>query len=280
MGRFEGKVAVVTGARIVDGEVGIGGAAARMIAAEGGRLVLADIAGDHAADLAAELNESHGNGSQVASGIGVDLGDEAQIKGMIDHAVEIFGGLDIVLNNAGRFMAADKDIATMDVAVWNELYAIDVIAPALAIKYALPAMLERGGGAVVNVSSIASLSGDLVRSGYGAAKAALNNVTLAAATQYGPQGIRVNAVIPGVTRTPPSKLQKEEILNTYRRHLLNPRGNVAEDVARVLVFLAGDDSAGISGELIRVDDGIMGHHPYVADFREASFAVAGVDNPR
>jgi len=162
MGRLESKVAIVTGAGS-----GIGEATARLMAREGASVVVAEINGAEAERVAAEL------GSAVA--IEVDVSDEASVVRMVETAVESFGGLDVLHNNAtdSSTNAVDADIVTLDMAIFDRLVAVNLKGQFMGCKHAIPHMLARGGGSIVNTASIDGFVGRGVRAAYGATKPAL-----------------------------------------------------------------------------------------------------------
>src|SRR6266704_2081282 len=195
MGRLEGKVAIVTGAGS-----GIGEATARLMAREGASVVVADINGTEAERVAGEL------GSAVAAE--VDVSDERSVMGMVETAVESFGGLDVLHNNASDAStnALDMDIVSLDMAIFDRLVAVNLKGQFMGCKHAIPRMLERGGGAIVNTASVDGFVGRGVRAAYGASKAGVVLLTKSVASQYGSRGIRCNAVAPGLVRTPGAEL--------------------------------------------------------------------------
>ncbi len=262
-GRLAGKVAIVTGSAS-----GIGRATAHAIAFEGGRVVIADLNGDGAEEVAQEITAAGGEASAQQT----DVADEGAIVAMIGAAVRRYGGLDVLHNNAAasdpELMGADTDVATMDVAVWDTAFAVNCRGVMLGCKHAIPAMLKRGGGSIVNTSSASGSTGDLALPAYSASKAGLNSLTRSVATQYGKQGIRCNAIAPGVIETPALRANiSEEQLALYESNHLTPRLGRPEDIAAAVVFLASDEAAFITGQLIAVDGGLLSHHPALAQTR-------------
>src|SRR5881397_3582185 len=191
MGRLERKVAIVTGAGS-----GIGEATARLMAREGAAVVVADINGTEAERVAGEL------ASAVAAE--VDVSDEPSVVRMVEAAVESFGGLDVLHNNAtdASTAFADTDIVTLDMAVFDRLVAVNLKGVFMGCKHAIPHMLARGGGSIVNTASIDGFVGRGVRAAYGASKAGVVLLAKSVASQYGSRGIRCNAVAPGLVLTP------------------------------------------------------------------------------
>ncbi len=261
MGRLEGKIAIITGAA-----AGIGQATARRVAAEGARTVVADLNADGAKLLAAAIAAAGGE----ATAVQVDLGEADSVRAMVQAAVTAYGGLDILHNNAAAtVLAATKDlpVSAADPAVWDETMRVNLRGALVAIQAAAPHMIARGGGSVINMASGAGLTGDLRPPAYGASKAALVSLTRYAAAEFGKQGIRCNAISPGFIEIP-EKPGRDAVHATMLRHALTPRLGRPEDIAALVVFLASDESAFITGQNICVDGGMLAHQPFLADFRK------------
>jgi NAD(P)-dependent dehydrogenase (short-subunit alcohol dehydrogenase family) len=251
MGRLEGKVAIVTGAGR-----GIGEATARLMALEGASVVVADLNRSEAERVAGELKNA-----VVAE---VDVSDEASVVRMIDTAVEVFGGLDVLHNNAtdSATNAVDTDIVTLDMAIFDRLVAVNLKGQFMGCKHAIPRMLERGGGSIVNTASVDGFVGRGVRAAYGASKAGVVLLTKSVASQYGSRGIRCNAVAPGLVRTPGAELHAppgyvEAAATLYPM----PRLCRPEDVAKAVVFLASEDASYINATTLMVDGGATVYMP-------------------
>ena len=261
--RLEGKVAVITGAAS-----GIGKATARRVAAEGARTVVADVNSAGAKEVTDAIVAAGGR----AIAVPVDLGDSESVRAMIEAAVTAYGGLDILHNNgAATHLAATADlpVGQADPAVWDEMMRVNLRGALVAIQAAAPHMIARGGGSIVNTASGSGLSGDRRNAAYGASKAALLSLTRYAATEFGKQGIRCNAISPGFIVIPEKAGTGREAAEPIMlRHHLTPRLGHPDDVAAVVVFLASDEAAFITGQNICVDGGLLAHQPYVADFRE------------
>jgi NAD(P)-dependent dehydrogenase (short-subunit alcohol dehydrogenase family) len=245
MGRLDGKVAIVTGAGS-----GIGEATARLMAGEGASVVVADINGIEAERVAGEL--------AGAVAVEVDVSEEPSVVRMIETAVETFGGLDVLHNNAtdSAINAVDTDIVTLDMAVFDRLVAVNLKGQFMGCKHAIPHMLARGGGSIVNTASVDGFVGRGVRAAYGASKAGVVLLTKSVASQYGTRGIRCNAVAPGLTLTPGAvgNAAPEYIEASLALYPM-PRLCTPGDVANAVLFLASDEAAYINAETLMVDGG-------------------------
>jgi NAD(P)-dependent dehydrogenase (short-subunit alcohol dehydrogenase family) len=195
-GRLDGKVAIVTGAAS-----GIGLATARKLAAEGAAVVLGDIAEEK---LGAAVDSIAADGGRV-TGVVADVAKEADWERAVAAARSEFGGLDSLHNNAARtsidFLAHDTVALDIDPAVFMATMETNLMGCALGAKHAIPAMIERGGGSIVSTSSICGRAGDASLIAYGASKGGIDALTRYVASAYGKQGIRCNAVAPGVIMT-------------------------------------------------------------------------------
>jgi NAD(P)-dependent dehydrogenase (short-subunit alcohol dehydrogenase family) len=253
MERLKGKVAIVTGAGS-----GIGEATARLMAHEGASVVVADINASEAERVASELTS--------AVVVEVDVSDEPSVIRMIETAVESFGGLDVLHNNAfdASTTAADTDIVTLDMAVFDRIIAVNLKGMFMGCKHAIPHMLARGGGSIINTASIEGFVGRGVRAAYGASKAGVVLLTKSVASQYGSRGIRCNAVAPGLVLTPrlehryTTPEQLEAALAIYPM----PRLCVPEDVANAVLFLASDDAGFVNGTTLMVEGGATIYMPH------------------
>lgn len=259
-GRLDGKIAIITGAAS-----GIGKATARRVAAEGARTVVADLNGAGAKEVADAITAAGGEAIPVE----VDLGDNDSVRTMVEAAVAAYGGLDILHNNAAATRLAateDRPVSAADPAVWDMTMRVNLRGTLVAIQAAVPHMIARGGGSVINTASGSALAGDLGHPAYGASKSALITLTMYVATEFGKQGVRCNAISPGFILIP-EKPGRDAVTATMLRHTLTPRVGVPDDIAALVVFLASDESAFITGQNISVDGGLRAHQPYVADFR-------------
>jgi NAD(P)-dependent dehydrogenase (short-subunit alcohol dehydrogenase family) len=251
MGRLEGKVAIVTGAGS-----GIGEATARLMAREGASVVVADLNRVEAERVVGELD--------AAIAVEVDVSKEESVIHMIDSAIDSFGGLDVLHNNAtdSSLNAVDTDIVSLDMAIFDRLLAVNLRGQFLGCKHAIPRMLERGGGSIVCTASIDGFVGRGVRAAYGASKAGVVLLTKSVASQYGKEGIRCNAVAPGLTLTPGAvDNATKEYVDAALSNYPMPRLCVPEDVAKAVLFLASDDAAYVNAATLMVDGGATVYLP-------------------
>ncbi len=257
MGELSEKVAIITGSAS-----GVGAATASLMAARGAAVVVADI-DERGAQETVDTIEAAG-GRAVACA--VDVCDEDAVRAMIDVALETFGRLDILHNNAAALgddvLGRDLDLVTMTVELWDRTMAVSLRGVMLGCKYALPPMLAQGHGVILNTTSVAGQTGDVKRAAYGSAKAGVETLTKYVATMYGKQGIRCNAIAPGLIMSPPAiaNLTPEMLDATLRNRLLHRAGTPA-DVAAMAAFLASDDAGFITGQTFNVDGGVLAHHP-------------------
>ena len=248
MGRLDGKVAIVTG-----GASGIGAAVVRRFVAEGAAVVSADIADQPGEALAAELRA---RGGRVAFKH-TDVGELAHLEAAVGLAVERFGGLDVLHNNAAR--SGGGHLHTIDPAVWDDGLRIMLTGAFYGMKAAIPAMLDRGGGSIINTASVEAFQAEIMAAPYNTAKAGLLNLSRTVAIEYGRRGIRSNCICPGVVETPMFELMltvsprsREEIAQRHALgRLLRP-----DEIANVALFLASDESSGITGAALVVDGGL------------------------
>ena len=249
------KVSVVVGSA-----TGIGATTARLLAAEGSSVVLADLNLDGADKVAAEIRQAGGEAVAVYA----DISSEADVSQMVTQALEAFGGINILVNNAAALspdvigVDSQTDAASLELDIWDRTMAVNLRGYLLAIKYVIPEMLKLGGGSIVNTSSISSIVAEPVRGAYAVSKAGVNQLTKHIATAYGKRGIRCNAVAPGCIATNPVT---EKMYQGFIPHLLTPDLGSTEDIARVVVFLASDDAAFVTGQVIEADGGMLSHFP-------------------
>ena len=254
--RLAGRVAVVTGAGGA-----IGRATSLRLAAEGAQVVAVDVHAAAAAGTARAVQASGG----VCEGIESDVSDESSVAHLVATVMERFGRLDILHNNAALMSTAlpDGDLVDLDLSVWEAKMAVNVRGVMLGCKHAVPAMRQSGkGGAIINMSSVSALVGVDQNAAYGTTKAAVIGLTRYVATMYGHDGIRCNAVAPGLVLGEELRRRlSERQLAEYAAERLLPWAAAPDDLAAVVCFLAGDDARCITGQCIVVDCGTTAHRP-------------------
>ena len=247
MGRLEGKRIFLTG-----GAKGIGRAAAVLFAAEGARVAIADIDEEGGAETAALANAEGGEAVFLTA----DVTQGKAVAAAVGAAAERFGGLDVLYNNAGGATPADGPVTEASEEEFRRAIGLDLFGTFLVCKHGLPRLIAAGGGAVVNTASSVALNGLPGRDCYTAAKGGVAALTRSMAVEYGPQGVRVNALAPGTVRTARviAMLERDAaVRGMAARHLV---GLIEpEDVARLALYLASDESARTTGQVIAVDSG-------------------------
>jgi NAD(P)-dependent dehydrogenase (short-subunit alcohol dehydrogenase family) len=248
MGQLEGKVAVVTGAA-----QGIGRAIADGLAGEGARIVVADLRG--AEEAAAAYRD--------AVGLTVDVADEAQVARLVDETVDRCGGIDVLVNNAGLYASlAMRPFTEIPLEEWRQVMDVNVASMFLTSRAAVPAMRERGGGAIVNISSGTPFRGVPFLLHYVTSKGAIVAFTRALAKELGRDGIRVNCVAPGFTMSDGVK-EHPEVIEQLRDVSVAARtiqrDQVPEDVVGAVVFLCTPAADFITGQTMVIDGGQYFH---------------------
>jgi len=255
---LSGKVAIVTGAA-----TGIGKITCETLARYGASVVVAGHSKNGADAVAADIRAKGGR----AIAVGVDVTDEDLVKAMIGAAVSEFGGLDALLNNAGvnKLLMDDLDVVNADPKVWDQILDVNVKGPFLGCKYAIPEMLKRGGGTIVNVSSTAGLKAERgTRVAYGVSKSGLLGLTRHVANAYGKQNIRCTAIALGTIMTETvEQTVKPEVLKMLEEQNALARLGKPSDVAELVAFLFSDNASFLTGEVIAVDGGKTSHLPGV-----------------
>ena len=251
MVRLQGKVTLITG-----GGSGIGRVASRMFAAEGARVVVAEFDLGAGEETVRQVREAGGQATFVRT----DVSSEPDARAMVEHALATFGRLDCLYNNAGVMPEADHSVVDTDVATWDRVMAVNVRGVFLGCKYAIPALIAAGGGSIINIASFVALLGCSVpQDAYTASKGALLSLTRSLAVQFGPQGVRTNAICPGPVETPMLMdwLVRDEDAKRIRL-ARNPTGRFGrpEEIVQLAVYLASDESRWTNGASLVVDGGI------------------------
>jgi len=248
--RLHGKVAVITG-----GGSGMGRTACELFASEGARVVVADVADEAGEATVTAITDAGGDARYVHA----DVSDEAQARAMVQAAVDAFGGLDVLYNNAGVMLADDGSVDATDEAIWDLTLAVNVKGVAHGCKYGVPAMIDSGGGSIINVASFVAWMGAATsQTAYTASKGAVLAMTREIAVEYARRGVRCNALCPGPIDTPLLAQLLADPVQRQRRFVHIPMGRLgrAEELAKAALFLASDDASFMTGASLLVDGGI------------------------
>ncbi len=242
MGKLDGKIALITGAGS-----GIGRATAVLFASEGAKVMVADYVPDGGQQTVEMIKNSGG----TATFVEVDVSRAADIERMVKTAVDTYGRIDILYNNAG-IQGPVMPMADIPPEEWDKTIATNLSSVFLGTKYAIPHMIKQGGGVIVNTASTMGLAGKATIAPYACAKAGIISLTKTAAAEYGPENIRVNCICPGVINTPMGGASADvmDMTNLPLRKIGTP-----EDVAKAALYLACDDSQYVSGISLVVDGG-------------------------
>jgi NAD(P)-dependent dehydrogenase (short-subunit alcohol dehydrogenase family) len=248
--RLDGKVALITG-----GASGMGMVAAKLFASEGARVVLTDVNDAAGETIAAAIVGSGGEARYVHA----DVSKETDARSMVAAAVDGFGGLHILYNNAGIMLAEDGSVDATEESIWDRTLAINVKGVAFGCKYGVPAMIASGGGSIINVASfVAWLGAATSQTAYTASKGAVLAMTREIAVEYARKGIRCNALCPGPIETPLLMQLLSDDAKRQRRFVHIPMGRLgqAEELAKAALFLASDDASFMTGASLIVDGGL------------------------
>lgn len=250
MGRLSDKVTIITG-----GANGMGRVASARFAAEGARVLVADLDGDAAEAVAAEVRDAGGDAAAVA----VDVRDDAAVAAMVAAAVDRWGRLDVIYNNAGISPGDDDTPLNTSLETWDLTFDVNVKGLFLCNKHAIAAMLDSGGGSIVNVASfVAHMGAATPQIAYTSSKGAVLAMTREIAAIYARQGIRANALCPGPVLTPLlAKFLSDEAKRQRRLvHIPMGRFGEAEEMVNGALFLASDESSFMTGQSLLIDGGI------------------------
>ena len=253
--RLEGKVAIVTGAGSSGPGIGNGRATATLFAREGAKVLLADVTEERAAETQ-EMIQAEGG---VASTVQADVTDAADCERMVEACIERYGRLDILDNNVG--ISRRGTVVEVSEEDWDHIMAVNVKSIVLASKYAIPRMMETGGGSIINISSIAGLRAHS-STPYTASKAAVIGLTISMAADHGPDGIRTNCIAPGLVFTPMVAPRMDDDLRQIRSTAAPLRTEgTAWDIGNAALFLASDEARWINGVVLPVDAGLVATSP-------------------
>ena len=253
--RLRDKIAIVTG-----GSSGFGRTAAVRFAEEGARVVVADLDEPWGEETLSQVEKAGSEGALVVGDIATAEGAER----VVERTIERFGGLDILVNNAGIAQSGDGDTWDSSEETWDRVLRVNLKSVFLCSKFAIPRMLERGGGAIVNVASIAA-SCSVGGAAYGAAKGGILSYTRQVSRELAARGVRVNCVSPGYMRTPMSTGERlgatpeeqEAVMEQFADLAPMGRPGTTLDIADAIVYLACDESGYVTGQEIVVDGGYL-----------------------
>jgi NAD(P)-dependent dehydrogenase (short-subunit alcohol dehydrogenase family) len=248
MGRLDDKVAVITGAAS-----GIGRATARRFASEGALVVVADLAQEEGTAIANEIGGTF---------VHVDVADESSVRALYEKTAELYGGIDVLFNNAGISPTDDDSILTTGLDAWKRVQEVNLTSVYLCCKYGIPYLQQRGGGSIINTASFVAVLGSATSQiSYTASKGGVLAMSRELAVQFAREGIRVNALCPGPVNTPLlQELFAKDPERAARRLVHVPMGRFAEpeEIASAVLFLASDDASFVTASTFLVDGGIHG----------------------
>jgi NAD(P)-dependent dehydrogenase (short-subunit alcohol dehydrogenase family) len=244
MGRLQGKVALITG-----GGRGIGRAAALLFAREGAKVVIAEIAHTDGEAAAAAIREAGGEARCVAT----DVAEPEQVEAAVRTAVDAYGGLHVLYNNAGGATPRDGKVTEIELDEFWRTIGVDLFGTFLGCRFALPVMVAGGGGSIINTTSIRAMIGTAGADAYSSAKGGVRALTQALALQWAAHRIRVNAIAPGVILSERVKAMLREDDPIFKKSLLG--ASDPEDVAQMALYLASDESRRVTGAILPMDSG-------------------------
>lgn len=253
--RLKDKVCVITGAGS-----GMGRVACEMFAREGALVAALDIVADAGEETVRRVRAAGGD----AIFYHCDVADEASVRHAMESVTQRYGGIDVLYNNAGIMPEADHSVLDTPVEVWDRVMAVNVRGIFLCCKYAIPEMMRRGKGSIINIASfVAQIGCSVPQDAYTASKGAVLSLTKSLAIQFRPEGIRTNAICPGPIETPlmTEWLLKDEAAKQLRLSR-QPSGRFGrpEDIVHAAIYLASDESDWTNGAIITIDGGITSNY--------------------
>lgn len=252
--RLANKVAIITGSAS-----GMGQAAAVLFASEGASVVVTDINESAGAETVQSIRDAGGTAIFVKT----DVTSEDEVKALVATAVESFGRVDVLYNNAGVMLPDDQGVVANTEAIWDKVLDINLKSVFLCSKYTIPHMVKQGGGSIINIASFVALMGCTVpQDAYTASKGGMLSLTKSLAVQYGHDGIRCNAICPGPIETPLMKYlwTSEEARNLRLNRIPLGRFGETRDIVYMALYLASDESAWTTGSWLVVDGGISSNY--------------------
>ncbi len=261
MDRLKGKVAVVTGSTS-----GIGVGIANLFAAEGAKVVICGRRAEKGQAVVDAIVEKGGEATYHF----MDITAVESIEQLFADTAEKYGKIDILVNNAANVGLKDGRVDELTLEMWDNIFDSDVRGTFYATKCVLPYMQKNeNGGSIINIGSMASCGGDLGSTAYACAKAGVDMLTKSTALQYGKQKVRCNCVRPGLIVTPQNEAHVPQALkDIFLSNIMVDRYGCPEDIGHMCVYLASDESAYVTGQIVNVDGGLNSHVPTVAQFKE------------
>jgi NAD(P)-dependent dehydrogenase (short-subunit alcohol dehydrogenase family) len=252
--RLANKVAIITGAAS-----GMGKAAAELFAGEGASIIVADIMVKEGEETVRNIREAGGHAIFVKT----NVANEDEVKHMVETAIDTFGHVDVLYNNAGIMPAEDGSVTEIAEATWDRIIDINIKSAFLCCKYTIPYMVKQGTGSIINVASFVAFLGCTVpQDAYTVSKGGMLSLTKSLAVQYGRYNIRCNAICPGPIETPLLRVlwTSEEARNLRLNRIPLGRFGEAKDIVYMALYLASDESAWTSGAWLVVDGGISSNY--------------------
>jgi NAD(P)-dependent dehydrogenase (short-subunit alcohol dehydrogenase family) len=252
--RLANKVAIITGSAS-----GMGQAAAELFASEGASVVVTDINAKAGAETAQAIRDTGGNAIFVKA----DVTHENEVQALVDTALESFGHIDVLYNNAGVMLPEDQSVVANSEAIWDKVLDINLKSVFLCTKHTIPHMIKQGKGSIINIASFVALMGCTVpQDAYTASKGGMLSLTKSLAVQYGQNGIRCNAICPGPIETPLLRYlwTSDEERNKRLNRIPLGRFGEARDIVYMALYLASDESAWTTGSWLVVDGGITSNY--------------------
>ncbi len=257
MNRLQNKVCVITGAAL-----GIGRASAKLMAAQGAKVVVTDIDPAGAETVAAAIRDGGGD----ALALHLDATRDDSIRDAINAAHKHYGRIDVLYNNVG-FTDSQRDTTTIDMDwdYWQTVVQLNLGSTIFATRCVLPIMIENGGGSIINTASMAAVQGMNAPTAYAATKSGVIAFSRSVAVQYGAKNVRCNTIAPGLVMTTRAPNWPKPMLDIFRKFILVPRFGEPEDIGHLAVYLASNESGYITGQLFQVDGGVGIQNPVTPD---------------
>jgi len=252
--RLANKVALITGSA-----GGMGKTAAELFAREGASIVVTDIAAAEGEETARSIRDAGGNAIFVKA----DVANEDEVKHLVGTAINVFGRIDVLYNNAGIMPNDDGSVTNITEATWDRVMDVNIKSAFLCCKYTIPYMVKQGRGSIINVASFVAFLGCVVpQDAYTVSKGGMLSLTKSLAVQYGPHGVRCNAICPGPIETPMLRVlwTSEEARNLRLNRIPLGRFGEANDIVNMALYLASDESSWTTGAWLVVDGGITSNY--------------------